>query len=151
MIELNYNDVKNEFLKCLSNQENIVFSTCSKNKVTSRTMCFANDGLAIYLLTGKRSNKCKQIEENENVSLCIDNIQIEGKARKIENPTGDNNTNISKIFKEKHTEYYERFAHFKCATFIEVKCEYLKQWKEESGRDYFYCLDVIKEKAEKHS
>ena len=47
------------------------------------------------------------------------------------------NTDVSKIFKSKHTEYYGRFAHFKSAVFIEVKCEYLKQWKMESGRDFF--------------
>lgn len=127
MIELNYNDVKNEFLKCLSKQENIVLSTCSKNKVTSRMMCFANDGFVIYLLTGKRSNKCKQIEENENVSLCIDNIQIEGKARIIGNPMEENNMYVSKIFKNKHTVYYERFAYFKSATLIEVNCKYFKK------------------------
>nr|WP_040428987.1 pyridoxamine 5'-phosphate oxidase family protein [Acetivibrio cellulolyticus] len=150
-MELNYIDIKKEFVNCLEKHELIVLSTCLKDKVKSRMMCFVNDELVIYLLTGKRSNKCKQIEGNDNVSLCIDNIQIEGKAKIIGSPMDENNTEISKIFKSRHSAYYKRFAHFKVATFIEIRCEYLKQWKFENGRDYYYCLNVVKEKAEKHT
>ncbi|MEG0772670.1 pyridoxamine 5'-phosphate oxidase family protein [Clostridium sp.] len=151
MIEIDYNNTKIEFIEYLNNQNNIVLSTCSNNKVTSRTMCFVSDGFVLYLLTGKRSNKCKQIEINENVSLCVENMQIEGKAKIIGSPMEDKNIEVSKIFRNKHKGYFERFAHFKVATFIEVKCDYLKQWKMVNDKDYFYCIDVGKERATKHT
>lgn len=150
MIELSYNDVKKEFVESLNHKENLVLSTCHNNKITSRMMCYVNEDLVIYLLTGKRTTKCRQINENENVALCIDNIQIEGKAKIVGNPTENDNININRVFRNKHPKYYERFAHFKVATYIEVKCEYLKQWKMENGKDCYYCLDVIRQKATKH-
>jgi general stress protein 26 len=150
MTELNYCDLKTEFLEYLNNKQFIVLSTCSNNHVTSRTVCFANDGFVIYLLTGKRMNKCKQIEENDNVALCIDDLQITGKARLIGSPMEEQNAEAGRMFMNKHPAYYERFAHFKVATLIKIQCEYFKQWRMENGRDCYYCLDAVKEKATMH-
>lgn len=151
MIELDFKDLASDFTKRLEKYENIVLSTCSNNMVSSRTMCFANDGFSIYLLTGKQMGKCIQIEQNENVSLCIDDIQIGGKARIIGHPMETNNKDISEIFKNKHKKYFERFAHVEIATFIEVKCDFAKQWRMEDGKDYYYFMDVNNAKAVKYS
>lgn len=149
MAELDYETVKREVCEHLNNFENIVLSTCSKNIVTSRMMSFANDGFMFYFLTGKRSRKCKQIEENERVSLCIDNVQIEGKARLIGHASEKDNLKICEIFKNRHKGFFERFAHFKAATFIEVKCSQIKQWKMIDGKDCFIYIDLEKGKAKK--
>lgn len=150
MIELNFNDFASDFIKRLEKFEHIVLSTCLNNVVSSRTMCFANDGFSIYLLTGKQMGKCRQIEQNENVSLCIDDIQLEGKARLVGHPMEADNKEISAIFKNKHLSYYNRFAHHEIATFIEVKCEYAKQWKMEDGKDCIYYMDINNAKAVKY-
>ena len=144
MVELDFETVKSKVCEHLNNFENIVLSTCSKNIVTSRMMSFANDGLIFYFLTGKRSRKCKQIEENECVSLCIDNVQMEGKARLIGHASDKDNSKICEIFKKRHEGFFKRFAHFKAATFIEVKCVQIKQWKMTDGKDCFIYIDLEK-------
>jgi general stress protein 26 len=149
MIELDFEREKNVVCKHLAKFENIVLSTSSKNIVTSRMMSFANEELVFYFLTGKRTRKCKQIEDNEHVSLCIDNIQLEGKAKLIGHPSEKDNLRVCEIFKYRHKGFFERFAHFKAAIFIEVKCTEVKQWKMIEGKDYFIYIDLIKGNAKR--
>lgn len=147
MLELEYELEKKDFIESIKKNKDIVLSTCQRNIVTSRTVSFINNGFTFYILTSANSNKCKQIAENENVSLCSGDIQMEGKARIIGHPMSEGNLLISEMYREKHMDYYNRFARYKFATYIEIKCTYIKQWRVFSNKDYFYCLDIIKEKA----
>lgn len=151
MVELIYDEVEKSFINDLEKHERIVLSTCLENKVTSRMMCFVYFDQSIYFLTGRRSNKCKQIEGNSNVSLCIENIQLEGIATIIGHPSEKQNELISNIFGNKFPFYFNRFAHYKAAVFIKVKIQNVKQWKMEDGRNFYYCLDFNKGKALKHT
>ena len=147
MIELDYELEKKEFLENINMLKDIVLSTCKDNIVTSRTVSFINHEFMFYILTSINSNKCKQINENENISLCAGDLQMEGKAKIIGHPMAESNLALSDMYKEKHAEYYNRFARYKFATYIKIKCTYIKQWRTLSGKDYFYSLDLIKEKA----
>lgn len=147
MRELEFEIEKIEFLENIKKYKDIVLSTCQGNIVTSRTVSFINHEFMFYILTSINSNKCKQINENENVSLCVGDLQMEGKAKIIGHPMSESNLTLSDMYKEKHMEYYSRFARYKFATYIEIKCTYIKQWRTLSGKDYFYCLNLIKEKA----
>jgi len=48
-------------------------------------MNVVNDDLTIYFQTGKNGEKGKQIHENPNVAIAVDNIQIEAAARFTDN------------------------------------------------------------------
>lgn len=147
MLELDYELEKKDFVESIKTHQEIVLSTCQGNIVTSRTVCFINNEFTFYILTSANSNKCKQITENANVSLCAGDLQIEGRAKIIGHPMSEGNLLISDMYREKHTEYYDRFARYKFAAYIEIKCIYIKQWRVTNGKDYFYCLDLCKQKA----
>lgn len=89
LLELEYELVKKDFIESIKKNQDIVLSTCQRNIVTSRTVSFINNGFTFYILTSVNSNKCKQIAENENVSLCSGDLQMEGKARIIGHPMSE--------------------------------------------------------------
>ena len=62
MDELNYNDLSNEIIEKLESTNVIVFATCADNKVTARTMCPINDGLAVFFGTSRKSKKAENAQ-----------------------------------------------------------------------------------------
>lgn len=100
-----------------------------------------------FFLTHARSMKSKQIQKNSQVSLCLNNIQIEGHAEIQGHPCIENNKNICEVFQESYSNFFKRFAHMKNAVFIEVKISDIKVWKLEDKKDYSYCLDMSKKIA----
>lgn len=151
MTEIDYDGLHKEIFGLLKENEYIVLSTSLKDKVTSRTVCYVHEGDTIYILTGKRSTKCKQIQENTNVALCVNNLQITGTASRIGAPMdGDRHTRINAFFRERHPFYFDRFARFKAAEYIAVQCRQYKLWRFADGRDTYFCLDTVKRKAVRH-
>ena len=71
----------------------------------------------------------KQIEKNPQVSLCLNNIQIEAHAEIKGHPFIESNKIISEAFKESHSGFFKRFAHMKNAVFIEAKISDIRVWK----------------------
>ncbi len=147
MTEIEYDSLQYEISELLGGTDTIVFSTSAKDRVTSRTVCFVNCGNEIYILTGKRTLKCRQLAENCNISLCTGNLQIEGLAELTGHPSEIWHQEINELFKSRHKFYYERFAHFKAAVYIKVNCKSYKLWKFADGKDGYYCLDIDKQKA----
>lgn len=152
MKEMDYDRLQREIDGLLEGQEYIVLSTSLKDRVTSRTVCYVHEGDKIYILTGKRSGKCKQIQENPHVALCVNNLQITGTASLAGAPAQeDRHAQVNELFKRKHSFYFERFAHFKAAVYIEIQCHQYKLWKFADGRDTYFCLDTVKRKAVSHT
>jgi general stress protein 26 len=104
MNKLNYNKLSNEITERLETIEAITLATCDGDKVTARTMCPVNDGLAILFGTSRKSEKAEQIRQNAKVAFAIDNIQIEAIAEIAGHP--DDNPN----FTEKYTKKYPHFG-----------------------------------------
>ena len=64
----------------------MVLSTCADNIVTSRSMSVVVYGGKFYCQTNKSYLKCRQIEENPNVSLCFRSYSVEGMCSMIGKP-----------------------------------------------------------------
>lgn len=76
----------NDFLSVFNKGKSMVLSSCMDNKVSSRMMsivCF--DGL-FYFQTDMSFRKYSELIHNPYVTLCIDNIQIEGVCKEIGHP-----------------------------------------------------------------
>ena len=147
MIEIDYKELKTEIEEIFKRNEEIVLSTCVENKVTSRTMSYIYIDQCFYFLTHEKSMKFKQIQKNSQVSLCLNNIQIEGHVEIKRHPFIESNKIICETFKESFSDFFERFAHMKNAVFVEVRISDIKVWKLEDKKDYFYCLDMSKKRA----
>ena len=71
------------FYKELGESKKMVLSTSLNDVVTSRMMSVVVIDKKIYFQTDKTFRKYNQLKENPRVSLCIDNIQIEGYCKQV--------------------------------------------------------------------
>lgn len=78
---MNYKTEFSNLLKEISDKYTMVLATSDENIVTARniTTMLIND--RIYFQTDSRMEKVKQIIKNPHVALCVENIQILGKAK----------------------------------------------------------------------
>jgi general stress protein 26 len=79
---LDFQKMKNEFVQFITSKENavMVLATSSDNRVLARNVLTVSDGLRVYFFTWKSSRKCRQIQQNPNVSFCRDGVHFEGAA-----------------------------------------------------------------------
>ena len=139
-------DFKTELEKILStiSQKGFaVLSTSNGNHVTSRTMSVVTFDGKIAFQTSESMRKYKQIQENENVALCVNEIQIEGIANDKGN-AGEHAKFVS-LFKEKHPGSYETYTNLDGEKVIEVKPTYIQMWKYIDGKPNVFMMDVVNE------
>jgi len=144
-MDLDYNLLSNEIIETLEKIETIVLATCDWDHVTARTMNLVNNGLTIYLQTGKNSEKGKQIIKNPNVAMAIDNIQIEANA--IFTDDIDEIKFCSTKFKEKFPRLYEKYADFPEEPTVICEPIRIKLYKYLNGKLCFDVLDIKENKA----
>ena len=104
--ELDFNKFKNEIIGTLNENRHIVVATAASDRVSARTVSFANDGLTIYFISWDHNLKINQIKQNDNIALCLNNIQIEGKATFIQRPTEDKDLMLENIYRKKFSEQF---------------------------------------------
>ncbi len=86
-------DVRKNAEEYISSHNIATLATCAKGLPHSSTVEYANDGFVLFFSTNPESQKAKNIKENRNVSLTIDEdykdwtkikgIQIDGIAEEI--------------------------------------------------------------------
>jgi len=143
MKNLDYGALEQEVIQALKNSKSIVLATCSGNRVTARQVCFASKDFTIYFITSKEYDKCKQIEKNNHVALCLDNIQMEGTAAIKGHPGLEENISEMAICLNKCRQEMEPFIKYKNVVLVEVAVHRAELWKN-NGREY---LDIAKGEA----
>lgn len=121
-----------EFFLKLGVAKKIVLSTSSKNRVTSRTMSFVIFNNKFYCQTDKNFLKYQQIIENPNVSLCIDNIQIEGVAIAEGSPL--ENKRFIKLFEEYYKNSYLNYSFLEDEVLLEITPTLINIWDYENEK-----------------
>lgn len=119
---------------------NMVLSTSYKNKVSSRMMSIVRVGEKFYFQTDKNFRKYKEIKENPNVSLCIDNIQIEGVCIEIGAPT--DSTEFCEIFKISFPQAYKLYSLMENEVLFEITPTYIERWIYENDQPYILVFDL---------
>jgi uncharacterized pyridoxamine 5'-phosphate oxidase family protein len=133
MKQLDYEEKINEVMNILKNEKPIVLCTSNGNKVAARTVYYFLFNDCIYFVTSKAYKKCKQIEKNHNVALCIANIQIEGVATILGHPKLDENNKLLEYTQENCPEISNYTKH-KNTVIIEIKINNVEMWLK--GREY---------------
>lgn len=129
-----------EFFSRFGNHKNMVLSTCLDNKVHARMMsivCFQNK---FYFQTDKTFRKCKDISDNSNVSLCIDNIQIEGVCTAVGKPI--ENKAFCEIFSTSFPKAYELYTNLENEILYEIEPAYIECWLYENSKPYIEIYDM---------
>lgn len=76
--------VKDKVLKALAEKKLCYIATAGENNVDNAVVAYYADGFDLYFGSFSDTLKCRNISVNPNVAVCIDNIQIHGRAHQIE-------------------------------------------------------------------
>lgn len=133
----------NELFERIGEHKIMYLATCVDNRVTSRAMSFIIYNQKLYFQTDKTSLKYEQITKNPNVSVCIDNIQIEG-------PLDDNNKFFSQKYKEYFSGSFDKYSSMKNEVLMEVTPTHIELWNYDEGCPYQEFLDFNNQLYEKN-
>ena len=118
----------------------MVLSTSLNDIVTSRTMSIIVLDEKIYFQTDKTLRKYRQLKGNSNVSLCIDNIQIEGYCEEVGRPL--ENIEFSNAFKKHFLSSYTRYTSLQNERLFEVIPTRIERWLYIDNAPYIEIFDV---------
>ena len=119
----------------------MTLSTSLQNKVTSRTMSILVADEKFYFQTGKPSRKYEQIKGNPMVSLCWENVQIEGRCVEIGRPS--ENPEFCERYRQHFPDAYERYSNLEVEIAFEVNPVYIQKWTYENGVPCLETYDFI--------
>jgi general stress protein 26 len=147
MIEIDFSQLKNEIIEKLNKNKHIVLATAADNDVSARTMSYVNFDLDIYMQTDKNYNKIKQISVNPEVALCLDNLQISGKALILDHPLLDKYKNIMEKYKERNISAFNKYSHLINEVLIKIEISNVTVWKYIDNRPFRGYLNTADEKC----
>ena len=134
-----------DFFKQLGSSQLMVLATSQDNKVTARMMsCVIIDGI-IYFQTDRNSDKYKQLTENSNVALCIDNIQIEGVASVHGSTLDARNKFFAESYEQHHKGSFDAFSSLPDTIMIKVIPLKITLWEYDGKRPYRTFFDLEKQ------
>lgn len=135
-----FNIQLSKFFDDFGTHRNMVLSTSYQDKVSSRMMSIVRIDDKFYFQTDRNFRKYKEIKENPNVSLCIDNIQVEGVCREIGAPT--DNSEFCEIFKTAFPKACSLYSLLKNEALFEISPIYIENWIYENDQPYILSLDL---------
>lgn len=128
------------FLSDFGKGRTMVLSTSENDRVSSRMMSIVMiDGL-FYFQTDINFNKYRQIINNHNVALCIDNIQIEGICEEIGHPL--QNTLFCEVFKDCFKGSYEAYTSLKNERLFVVTPVNIERWIYKDSVPYIETFNI---------
>ena len=129
-----------EFFSDFGKGRKMVLSTSENDKVSSRMMSVVQIGGELYFQTDRTMKKYNQMMKNNNVALCIDNIQIEGKCIETGHPL--DNTIFCDIYKECFKGSYDAYSKLSNERLFIVKPLYIERWIYADGVPYIETFDM---------
>ncbi|MCM1507879.1 MAG: pyridoxamine 5'-phosphate oxidase family protein [Ruminococcus flavefaciens] len=118
----------------------MVLSTSENNRVSSRMMSVVQIDGEFYFQTDIMMKKYHQISANNNVALCIDNIQIEGKCTEIGHPL--DNTTFCDVFQKCFKGSYDTYSALRNERLFVVKPLYIERWVYAESIPYIETFDI---------
>ena len=131
----------------LNERKTIVLATSADDRVTARTVSFANDGLEIYILSFNSHKKYKQIQANRRVALCLDHYQVEGQATLLGDPLGGRNQRYAAIYQAQLPREYEIWTHQPGIELVRIEPLRITSMEMIDGWLYHEHLDLEAKKA----
>ena len=139
-----YNQKMNEVFEQLQDHGKLVLATTDNNKVSARKMSFIIHEHCFYFQTDIAFRKYQDIQINNNVALCIDNIQIEGKCKELCHPLEHD------IFKTLFQKYYpssfEAYTSLPSERLFVIEPTFIQRWNYVNNLAVIEQLDIEQEK-----
>ncbi len=133
-------DKYNGFLSDFGKGRKMVLSTSENDIVSSRMMSVVQINGMFYFQTDVTLRKYRQLTNNHNVALCIDNIQIEGVCEELGHPLL--NEAFCNLFQECFKGSYDAYTALKNERLFAVKPTYIERWVYKDGVPYIESFDI---------
>lgn len=138
---MEFKEAYKNFYEELGESKKMVLSTSLNDIVTSRMMSIVVINEKIYFQTDRTFRKYRQLKENPRVSLCADNIQIEGRCEEVGTPL--DNTEFVNTYKKYFLSSYMRYSSLKNERLFAVIPTFIEKWSYIDGVPYIEILDVV--------
>jgi len=139
---LEFEKLKGRCIKVLNKNKYISVATAAGDDVRVRVVDYANQDLSIGFYTWEHTVKVEHLKKNPKISLCIDNLQIEGTAAFAGHPRLAPNSAFGEIFKERNPNPYKNFIQTEDAVLIMVVPVLMVLMTYESRHLYSDYLDL---------
>lgn len=124
---MEYDLLLEKITNLLSRVNYVVLATASKDGiVTASKMCVISDGTTLYFQTDSKFEKARNIKENPNVAINIENIYFKGYANITGHPS--KNKYFVNQMKEKHFQTYENYTNLPNQILIKVELTECRIW-----------------------
>lgn len=136
------------FFDDLGSCKKMVLSTSLDDKVTSRMMSMIIINREFYFQTDINFRKYEQIKYNPNVSLCADNIQIEGLCKETGQPS--ENPIFCSLYQKYFTSSYNRYTNLSNERLFVIKPTSIRKWIYENNIPMMESYDFSKKHYSKN-
>ncbi len=144
---LEFAELQGRCIGFLNDRKFISVGTSYRDQVRSRVVDYVNDGLQIGFLTWDHTVKMEYMKNNPRVSLCLDALQIEGKAAISGHPGLVENASFMELYRQRHPRPYKNFTSQPNTLLIKIEPTLLMLMKYEDGHLYLDHLDIIRQQA----
>ncbi len=129
------------FYKDFGKSKKMVLSTSLNDLVTSRMMSIVDIDKKMYFQTDRTFRKYNQLKGNPNVSLCMDNIQIEGQCEELGSPL--ENSEFIDAYKKYFANSFMRYTALDNERLFVVTPTFIERWVYIENIPYIESFDVI--------
>lgn len=144
---LDYRQLQEICVKYLNERKFISVATSYRDQVRARVVDYVNDGLRIAFLTWKDTVKMEHLKHNPRIALCVDSLQVEGKASMMGHPSLPENNKFMDIYQKRHPSPFRNFIDQPEILQITVEPELMILMKYERRHLYLDHLDILKQEA----
>lgn len=125
----------------------MVLSTGLNDRISSRMMSIVIFDGKFYFQTDKTLRKYEQLLGNPNISLCIDNIQIEGSCKELGKPA--DNAKFCELFEKYYKGSYDSYSMLSDERLFEVTPAFMERWIYEDGKPFVETFDFSADSYER--
>jgi len=128
-----------ELFEQLQDHKKMVLSTALHNHVTSRMMSFIILDGTFYFQTDIMLRKYSQIKQNPQVSICAENIQIEGICKELGHPSVS--SHFCTLFARYYPGSYQLYTHLDNERLLTVTPTFVQRWIYENKVPFIETFD----------
>lgn len=131
---MNFAERYKKLLDFISDHRVTVLSTSLNDVVTSRMISVIGINGKFYFQTDSQMEKYTQIVNNANVSLCFDNISIQGTCKTAGVPA--DNKDFCDLYAKYFRNAYDLYTHLDNEVLLEITPSVIKLWSYEDNCPY---------------
>ena len=130
----------NQLLSSIGDHKTMVLSTAVHNTAYSRMMSIVQFGEKFYFQTDCKMDKYSQLKLSSDISLCFDNITIQGRCKEVGIPL--ENEKFCELYSKYFTHAYQLYSHLENEVLFEITPTAIKVWGYENSNPYYEIYNV---------